>query len=220
MLKEQFRQIVSQYSMTTAGRIDCLFDSLEHIRTNNIPGDYVECGVWKGGNILGIMSYLEVYRNTQNKIWLFDTFAGMTAPEPVDVDYENISAMDTMKWVAANDPINWCEVNISEVQKNLSGSNYPRDKVNFIVGDVCETLQLSRNIPEQISLLRLDTDWYASTKMELEMLWPRLSPGGVLIVDDYGHWKGCKQATDEFFAPLDYKMQVIDYTGVRFIKKL
>jgi hypothetical protein len=72
-------------------------------------------------------------------------------------------------------------------------------RVNFVVGDVRKTLYLEGAVPEKIAFLHLDTDFYDSTKAELEVLWPRVSPGGVVVIDDYGHWKGCGKAVDEFF---------------------
>ena len=76
------------------------------------------------------------------------------------------------------------------------------------------------NIPKKIALLRLDTDWYQSTKIELEVLWDRLEPGAPCIIDDYGHWNGCRKAVNEFFEKLqkNYKAEKIDYTGIRIFK--
>jgi predicted O-methyltransferase YrrM len=93
--------------------------------------------------------------------------------------------------------------------------------VRFVEGDVVQSLKIESNLPESISVLRLDTDWYESTRAELEVLYPRLSPGGVLIIDDYGHWGGAKKAVDEYFRgrpkPL---LQYTDYTGRMGVKPL
>ena len=213
MLLEEFRDIVRPYTMTDTPRVDCLFNSLEYVRQNGIVGDFVECGVWKGGNILGIMKYLEYYNNFESRIWLYDTFSGMTEPEDNDVDFLKNKAADILDNVR-------CDNSLDEVINVLSLSNYPRDKVYLIVGDVCQTLKIKENVPEKIALLRLDTDWYASTKIELETLWEKLEMGAPCIIDDYGHWLGCRQAVDEFFGtlPCHHEAQVIDYTGIRTFK--
>ena len=135
----------------------------------------------------------------------------MTVPEPVDKDYRDNVASEIFDSVA-------CIESLNQVKKNLSSSSFPAEKVNYIVGDVCETLHDTKNVPETISLLRLDTDWYASTKMELEVLWHRLERNGVLIIDDYGHWKGCKKAVDEFFDGKSAEFVKVDYTAIYLIK--
>jgi hypothetical protein len=139
----------------------------------------------------------------------------MTMPEDVDVDLGNQKASDNIK--------SWVELTylpINEVKQNLSRSNYPIENVKFIIGDVCETLNVDNNLPTQISILRLDTDWYKSTKKELEVLYPLLSNKGVLIVDDYGHWKGSKKAVDDYFKNDNIEIIKIDYSAIKMIKKI
>jgi hypothetical protein len=199
--------------MTSIERINELYNSLEYIRLNNIEGDIIECGVWKGGNILGIIEYLEYYNLHSKKVWLFDTFSGMTSPENVDVDVNDIPAISQM-----DISVVFAYSSLEEVKNNLQPSQFPKENIIFIEGDVSKTLQDRNNIPEKISLLRLDTDWYQSTKDELEILYPKLSNKGVLIVDDYGHWKGAKKAVDEYFKNMDITISQIDYTGIKIIK--
>lgn len=205
-----FISLVEPYTMTSVERITELYNSLEYIRINNIKGDIVECGVWKGGNILGCLEYMRFHR-MDNSVWLYDTFEGMTETTEHDVDFNNNSGEI---WIGR------CDSTISEVKKIVNENNYPENKINFIVGDVSKTLLEKENIPECISLLRLDTDWYKSTKDELDFLYPKLITGGVLIVDDYGHWKGSKKAVDEYFKSkgLSPKINFIDYTGIKIIK--
>ena len=209
---ELFIKIVQPYSMTSIERISELYYSLEYIRVNNIDGDVVECGVWKGGNILGIMEYLHHHKINKN-IWLFDTFEGMTDPEENDIDLNNNHASNML-----HIPVVLAYSPIDEVKENLSKSNFNKENLIFVIGDVSETLINKSNIPEKISLLRLDTDWYKSTKDELNYLYPKLENKGVLIVDDYGHWKGSKQAVDEYFYNKNVLIQKIDYTGIKIIK--
>ena len=97
---------------------------------------------------------------------------------------------------------------------NISGKNIS-DNFKFIEGDILKTLLNKSNVPDKISVLRLDTDWYESTKIELEVLYPKLQKGGVILIDDYGHWGGCKKAVDEYFSKMQNKPLFIpsDYTG-------
>jgi O-methyltransferase len=209
MNQEEFCSIVEPYTMTSKERIHALFNSLEYIRINNIEGDIIECGVWMGGNILGCIEYCKFY-NMDKNFWLYDTFTGMTEPTQFDVD---IYYTDAKSWVGKSN------YELNEVKKIILATNYPENKINFVVGDVLETLQNQNNIPKSISILRLDTDWYESTKKELEILYPILNSGGVLIVDDYGHWYGAQKAFDEYFNGSEVKKEQIDYTGIKIIKK-
>jgi O-methyltransferase len=184
---------------------DELFNELEYIRRNNIHGDFVECGVWKGGIILGIMEYLYYHNMMDRRVWLYDTFNGLT--EPTEEDYEingsHISTRRQWEQQRVNETTNqWCLSTLDEVKNNLSKSNFPKENVVYVVGDICETLKLQQNIPNEICLLRLDTDWYESTKMEMDVLYPKVVCNGVVIVDDYNYWNGSRKAIDE---SVDYK---------------
>lgn len=214
MVKSTFLKIVSPFTMTSSERINALYDSLEYIRANNIQGDFVECGVWKGGNILGIMEYLAFHKMTDRKVFLYDTFEGMTPPEDIDKDLNGRKAESILQDVMCISPID-------EVRETLLRSSFPMANVTFVVGDVSITLNNANNLHKNnLALLRLDTDWYASTKKEMEVLYPKLNFGGVLIVDDYGHWKGSKTAVDEYFEGQGISPQIeqIDYTGIKIIK--
>ncbi len=107
----------------------------------------------------------------------------------------------------------WAYSALEEVKHNLLSTGYPAERISFIKGKVEETIPL--NAPPQIALLRLDTDWYESTYHELVHLFPRLSSGGILIIDDYGHWKGARKAVDKYFSEnkLDLLLHRIDYSG-------
>ena len=213
MNKGDFLATVRPYSMTSNERIECLYESLEYIRTNDIKGDLVECGVWRGGNILGIMEYLNYHKMFDRHVWLYDTFEGMTEPEDSDIDCDGKKAIDIMGL-----PHVKAYAELNDVKNNLSKSTFPIDNLHYIVGDIVETLNYDQNIPKEISLLRLDTDWYKSTKKELNILYPKLENNGVLIVDDYGHWQGSKKAFDEYFENVNHVIEKIDYTGIKIIK--
>lgn len=205
----KFLKITKPYTMTSVERIKSLFDSLEYIRENKLDGDIVECGVWKGGNILGCVEYCKFY-NIEKTFWLYDTFTGMSKASENDID---LNGGKGEIWEGK------CDAMLDDVKSLIDNTMYPTNNVKFIVGDICQTLNFNENIPSKISLLRLDTDWYESTKKELEVLYPRLSKDGVLIIDDYGHWKGCKKAVDEYFKKTSIMFEKIDYTGVRMFKR-
>ncbi|MFM2129210.1 MAG: hypothetical protein RL477_756, partial [Pseudomonadota bacterium] len=133
-------------------------------------------------------------------IFLFDTFEGMTPAGEEDTNIKTgDSAADLMRKAGdSRDAAIVAYAGLEEVRKNMYSTGYSRDHLHFVRGDVAQTLGMTDTGP--LALLRLDTDWYASTKCELDVLYPRLVKGGVLIIDDYGSWAGARQATDEFLA--------------------
>ncbi len=216
-----YREVISnasQYSMTPTSRMWALIQSVIYVNQNNISGDFVECGVWKGGNLI-LLSATQERLGTSRTIYGFDTFTGMVEPKKVDVDFRGESTRELM----AKTPKIEGENNIHAfasldlVNKNLTENN--SKNIKLVKGDVVETLLNSENLPKQISILRLDTDWYESTKIELEVLYPLLQPGGVLIIDDYGHYEGARKAVDEYFEDEKPWMHYIDYSCRLIIKK-
>jgi hypothetical protein len=203
---------VQPFTMTGYERVVALIDAVQYVVLNRIPGDIVECGVWKGGSIMAAMLTLSRLGDKQRTIWLYDTFQGMTPPEALDISLSGERAEEIYREHQQSGS-GWCKATIEEVKGNLTYCGYPPEFVRFVVGPVNETLLQST--PNQISLLRLDTDWYESTKCELEILYPKLARLGVLIVDDYGHWAGSKRAVDEFFEKPPFKplFHRIDYSG-------
>ena len=165
------------------------------------------------------MSLLSDQLNISKKIYGFDTFDGMTDPEDVDVDWQGSSAKEAMQNLPKNEKVLniHAYASLSQVRNNLVQMKV-KDNVKLIAGKVEETLLVSENIPEKISLLRLDTDWYQSTKIELEVLYPLLQPGGILIIDDYGHFKGAQKAVDEYFKGQNVWLHYVDYTCRLIVK--
>lgn len=210
---------VSYITMTSPERLVSLIRATEYIEKNNIEGDIVECGVWKGGSVGACLLTLKQLNNVARKIWLFDTFEGMNMPSELDFDINGKLASDKMKMEDKETSWIWAKAQLDLVKNNVLAFDYPIENVNFIKGLVEDTL-INNELPEKISILRLDTDWYESTKIELEILYPRLVSGGVLIIDDYGHWNGCKKAVDEFFKSMEFSpfLNRIDYTGRLIIK--
>jgi O-methyltransferase len=195
----------SPYTMTSKERMYALFEAVKYIETNNVEGDIVECGVWKGGS--SMVAALSLSKNSNRKLYLYDTYEGMNEPSEADKNVIGEDAKNT--W----DNRDKCESSLDEVKGNLSLTNYDTDKINYIVGKVEDTIP--SNLPHKISILRLDTDWYESTKHELIHLFPLLQPDGVLIIDDYGHWVGARKAVDEYISENNIKILLnrIDYTG-------
>ena len=213
-------ELVKAYTMTTPERIAALVGAVKYIVENRIAGDFVECGVWRGGSMMAAMLALMKLNDTGRFVHLFDTFRGMSQPNSKDISIDGELALDTYKKKSrAAGGSNWFLVTLEDVMKNISSTNYPPDRVRLIEGDVMETIP--EQAPAQIALLRLDTDWYETTRHELHHLFPRVAPKGVVIIDDYGHWKGARQAVDEYFAAQDYKplLHRIDHTGRCLIKR-
>jgi hypothetical protein len=212
-------QQVRPYTMTSFQRVGALCQSMAYIESNKVAGAVVECGVWKGGSMMAAALALLRLESTCRQLYLFDTFTGMPAPGPADVDLRGRSAQD---WLCddsrAADMVRAC-CDVHTVRQAMVRTRYPWKKILFVPGRVEETLPAEA--PGRIALLRLDTDWYESTCHELEHLWPRLADGGVLIVDDYGHWQGARKAVDEYFTRqrIDLPMHEIDYTGRLIVKK-
>lgn len=191
-------------TMTSASRVRATLQSCEYVIQADIPGDFVECGVWRGGH--GILAR-QIFDNcgSSKQVWMFDTFSGMTPPSPEDSDLKGTSdpvKIFTEKKINENSS-DWCFASIDEVRGNVVSAVGSLSGTNLIEGDVSKTLNQAEHIPDLISILRLDTDWYSSTKLELEVLYPRLVKGGVLIIDDYGKWSGSKTAVDDFFKSLE-----------------
>lgn len=211
-------KFVLPFTMTSKERLISLIRAVRYLEQSKIEGDFVECGVWKGGSVMAMISVLKKLQSKERKIWLCDTFEGMTPPLVEDTKFDGTSAKSLLDSDINRTSNVWAISGLEEVKRNISDLKYPQNKINYIVGAV-ETTLPSLSI-EAISLLRLDTDWYESTKVELEILFPKLVKGGVLIIDDYGHWKGCKKAVDEYFETLDQPIFLnrIDYTGRIFTK--
>lgn len=186
-------------SMTSYERLWATAMACRHALNRGIPGGFVECGVWRGGNAL-LAAHIFKQHGADRDVYLFDTFAGMTEPTPEDRERASgRPAMDDFLAHQEADRNTWCLSGLDEVRNHFAQAGLLSERVHFIQGDVLQTLAVDSNLPEAISVLRLDTDWYASTRMELERLYPRLSPGGTVMIDDYGYWTGSRKATDEYF---------------------
>ncbi|HET7049811.1 MAG TPA: TylF/MycF/NovP-related O-methyltransferase [Solirubrobacteraceae bacterium] len=185
-----------------------------HVIATGVSGALVECGVWRGGSAMVMAHVLVAAGVSDRELWLYDTFEGMPAPEDVDADFMGVPAAEHLAAAAGNrDDLVVAYASLDEVRANVQKVGYPIDLVRYVVGQVEHTIPAQA--PGEIALLRLGTDWESSTRHELEHLWPRLEVGGVLIIDDYGHWSGARRAVDGYFAgrgdaPL---LARVNYTG-------
>lgn len=207
-------EVVLPFTMTSPERVFALINAVVYVCEKNIPGDFVECGVWKGGSSAAIAQTLVHLDVRDRKLWMYDTFDGMSQPTDSDVDFQGQTADRLLEQqdIAESTSV-WCRSPLEEVKITMQATHYPMERIEFVQGRVEDTLP--QRSPQQVALLRLDTDWYESTKCELEFLFPRMNPGSVLIVDDYGHWQGCRKAVDEYFDQHGVSMLLnrIDYTG-------
>lgn len=202
---KEFQHIYSfcrEYTMTSVEDMYALYNAVRYVIRNNVEGDFVECGVWRGGSAMLIAMYLEMKKIKDRKLFLYDAFSGMTKPGKLDVDHLGNNAIDKFqKESTGNNTSNWSNVSCAEVKANINKTFFPIENVVFVEGEVENTIPGIE--PKQISLLRLDTDWYKSTKHELIHLYPLLSNNGVLILDDHGHWLGARKAALEYFEQND-----------------
>jgi hypothetical protein len=178
-----------------------------------------ECGVWRGGSVLAMILTLQELGVNDRDIYLYDTFEGMTEPSAADVSAVDRPALETWREAQEKGETPFGRVFSEEVfdedsvRRTVLSTGYPEQRVHLVRGPVEETLPA--RLPTQLALLRLDTDWYQSTIHELRHLYPLLAEGGVLIIDDYGHWDGARKAVDEYFASAapPILLNRIDYTG-------
>jgi hypothetical protein len=207
---------VQPFGMTSPERLSSLCEAVRYLQRRGVDGAMVECGVWRGGSMMAVAMTLLAEGSARRDLYLFDTFEGMAPPSERDVDLTGIPAAVRFPDAASGEMGMGPSLNASsldEVKANLASTGYPIERSFFVKGLVEETVP--DQAPARIALLRLDTDWYRSTLHELTHLFGRISPGGVLIVDDYGHWQGAKDAVDEFLdgAGIHLLLHRIDYTG-------
>ena len=196
---------VLPYTMTNEERLVTLLRACKYVIDNDIDGSFVECGVWKGGSSLLIANFLSNHNANERKLYMYDTFEGMSEPTENDVQYDGQFAGDMLK---RGEVI--CYSSFDEVAKTMHNSAFTN--YEMIKGKVEDTIP--GTLPQKIALLRLDTDWYESTKHELEHLFPLVEKGGIVIIDDYGWWEGAKKAVDEYILKNNIKIFLsrVDYT--------
>lgn len=199
---------VQLFTQTSRERVVTLADAVEYVVRREIPGDFVECGVWLGGSTMVIAKTLLRLGVRDRRIWLYDTFGAMPLPDDADTDFAG-RLIRQPSAVPHGAYLPW-------VRENMESTGYPPASISYVCGLVEETIPAT--VPEEIALLRLDTDWYSSTAHELVHLYPLLPTGGVLIIDDYGHFTGARRAVDEYFAEAPILLTRVDYSGRMGVK--
>ena len=183
-----------------------MIKSLHYINQNKLEGDIVECGIWRGGNLFLAKKIQDLYyKNIKRTFYGYDTFEGM--PEPSVYDGEKVVQI-YKNFLKKGE--RWTEASLDDVENSIKKLFLSLDDFNLVKGKVEDTLINKKNLPSKISLLRLDTDFYESTKVELEILYPLLVQKGVLIIDDYGDFIGCRKAVDDYFFNKNVLMISID----------
>jgi O-methyltransferase len=188
---------VGGYTMTGPEKLYALCHAVRHVVAHQVPGAIVECGVWRGGSMMAVArTLLELDAGTRD-LYLFDTYEGMPEPTEQDIDLNGQSVLERWNSQKRNRLTpSEARASLREVRDAMQSVGYEPSLVHFVKGMVEDTIPAEA--PDQIALLRLDTDYYASTRHEMFELYPRLVRGGVLIIDDYGHFKGSEQAVREF----------------------
>jgi hypothetical protein len=208
-------------TMVRPQRLIATINACKHAVLAELDGDFVECGVWRGGNSIAAKLVFEHY-GSDKSVWLFDTFEGMTEPSEDDRVASSGEAASVKFLRKKSEDKKWCYASLESVRSNFAEAGADLSRVHFIQGDVAETLAKDSNLPDSISVLRLDTDWYDSTRLELQRLYPRLSRGGSLLIDDFGYWQGARKAVEEFLgalAPQDRPLlHYTDSTGRMAVK--
>lgn len=196
-----------EFTMTSRERQFQTLSSIEHTIKNDIKGDIVEIGVWRGGTVMIMLYKLMQLGVTDRDVHLYDTFTGMTEASEFDREHNGTHANQIWNLVK-------CEAGFDDVLANITSVGYPMDKIHFHVGDIRQVKM--EDVPETIGLLRLDNDWFELYKFEMPIFVPRVSPNGIVTIDDYGHWNGCRKAVDEYIASAcpGKELHVIDNTGV------
>jgi hypothetical protein len=203
--------------MTTVERMLALINAVTYVTNNRIPGDIAECGVWRGGSMMVAAATLIALGDISRSLYLYDTYEGMPAPSEHDKSFDGVTADQRLKSTPQGAGV-WCYASIEDVRANILSTGYPADKIHLIKGKVEETIP--QTIPASLAILRLDTDWYESTRHELNHLYPLLHDRGILIIDDYGYWQGARKAVDEYFHEHGNGVFLhrIDYTGRLLVK--
>lgn len=216
---DEIINFVKPYTICDVRRTNATIESVRGAIEKKISGSLVECGVYKGGQIMAMIEVLKAY-GVERPIYLYDTFEGMSKPEECDIS-THFGGCNALKEYETTKPTDeshfWVRCTLDNVKANVAKTGYNPDLIHYVKGKVEDTIP--NTIPDQIAVLRLDTDWYSSTKHELEHLYPLLNSGGYLMLDDYGHWQGARKAADEYIITHpEIKFIPIDYTGVIAVK--
>lgn len=212
---------ILKLTMVSEENLIFLVSAIKYLKKNQIEGDYAETGIWRGGiSILSYQIFSEKFKKKKH-FYLYDTFEGMVKPGKFDKKLNKNLSQVIDKWKkTSKTKEGWNFSSLNEVKDNIIRICGKRSLIDFtfIKGKVEKSLKNRKNLPKKICLLRLDTDFYHSTKAELKYLFDRVSNGGIIIFDDYSNWLGAKKAIDNFLKNKKYLLCKIDNNS-RFILK-
>ena len=199
---------VLAHSMAGNKRLLNIQTLAEDVIDKNIPGDFIETGVWRGGACIFMSAVLRAYGVTDRNVYVCDSFQGLPPPKDHEYPVDRGDTHHTAPFLA---------VNLEQVQQNFEGYDLLTDQVKFVKGWFSDTLPTLA--VEKLAILRLDGDMYESTIVALENLYPKLSVGGYVIVDDYG-LPNCRRAIADYreFHGIDTELITIDNSSVYFQK--
>ena len=207
---------VRQWTMTSHGKVFALIVAVRYVADHRVPGDIVECGVWRGGSMQAVARTLLDRGVTDRDLHLFDTFEGMPPPTAADRRHDGPLAGELLESRPRDSNV-WAVADLDDVRAGMAQTGYPAERIHYHPGLVEDTVPAKA--PERIALLRLDTDWYESTKHELMQLYDRVTPGGVIVFDDYGYWDGARKAVDEFLAETGHRLLLVPIDSGRMTFK-
>jgi hypothetical protein len=175
------------FTMVGRKRLDNVQNCVEEIIARGVSGDLVETGVWRGGTTILMRAILKAHDISDVTVWCADSFEGMPKPTATDLQAQPESDFSDRDYLA---------VSLAQVKANFERFGLLDDQVRFLKGWFRDTLPTAPI--QRIALLRMDGDLYSSTMDALKYLYPKVSPGGYVIVDDYNSWAACRQAVDEY----------------------
>jgi len=207
---------VREWTMTSPWKIFALILAVRHLADHRVPGEIVECGVWRGGSMQAVARTLLERGVTDRDLHLFDTFEGMPPPTTADRRHDGQHAGELLESNPRDSSV-WAVADLDDVRAGMSQTGYPAERIHFHPGLVQDTVP--EQAPGQIALLRLDTDWYESTRHELTQLYDRVTSGGVIVLDDYDWWEGSRKAVDEFLAETGHRLLLVPIASGRIAVK-
>jgi O-methyltransferase len=193
--------VTGDIAIASVEAITTLVRATDYLVRANIGGAFVECGVFRGGSPMAMMLALQIRGKLDRDFYLYDTYEGMPEPESVDKYHNGRSAMsEYLEKRLPDGTSGWVNSSLEFTKRTVETVGYPKERVHYVKGLVEDTIP--EHCPDQIALLRLDTDFYSSTKHELIHLYSRVVHRGIIIIDDYGVFEGSRKAVDEFFDEL------------------
>ena len=199
------------YTMIGMKRLNNLRFCIEKVLEQDIPGDFIEAGAWRGGATIYMRAILKSHQVTDRTVWVADSFEGLPSPDAENYPVDENAKLHEYEELA---------VSVEQVQSNFDRYGLLDNQVQFLKGWFKDTLP---DAPiEKLAILRIDADLYESTMQALENLYPKLSPGGYVIIDDYVFYERCRIAVNDYRREhgIEEEVKNIDWSGVYWRKPL